>query len=929
MRILFILMLPLLSSSLSFSQPINNLIIQGEIADSTTGQSLSYATVSLQLVKDSSRISTRLTNKQGLFSFHFVQAGHYFLTISYIGYKSLTKPIIIKPANKLTILGILKLSPSSILLREVIVQRQMPIRIKNDTLEFNSTFFSTQPNANAENLLSKLPGVSINTDGTVTAQGQTVQQVFVNGKPFFGSDTKMAMRNLPASIIAKIQIYDKRSDQATFSGIDDGRRIKSINIVTHNEGRQGWFGQQVVGYGSDARYQVGIGLNYFRPSVQISLLGQSNNLNLFGTSLPSFSSLSSPVLSDFTQSSGITRTLGNGVNYSSNLNKRLEVSSSYLFTKNRTEIDQTTRRQTIGYTPTLPADTANFKPTIISENHSLLVSQVYQHSFNLGVNYHIDSLNDVRIAPSISVISSTNDARSTTRTLSAFYKELNQSLSSNTVIGTSINAANSIQWQHRFRRRDYTKKPGFDVKRTLSVMVNTSLNQSITNGANKSENQFFTEVLTGHDTVNYSQFNQHNAQSSRSLTNELSVRYTEPLRVGGVVEIRYIGSVNKSNTSRRIIDINEQTGLYDQPNLALSSQYQSLYLTNRLGATWQARRSKYVYTVGFDVQQAIQINNNLIGYGFKRNFLNLLPVVLLQPQLGKDRYLQINYQSQVNAPTVLQLLPVPDITNPLQIRVGNPNLRPEYTHQLSVTYNHFNSTTYKSIFALLSFALTKHRIVTATTIDTVGVQIIQPINANGGVMANSTMTLSQPIHYHLAKANLNFTTSINLNRSISYINDQPNHSMAVNASQIVSLNGTINQTVDIGLSYAINYQRAAYSLHSQFNGQFVSNTLTTQLTYKLPFNLLLSTNISYKANEGGTMGFNQRFIMWNAYIRKLCLSRQQGEFRFQVFDLLNQNRSISRSITSTYVEDIQSRVLQRYIILSFIYNLQQFNARKE
>lgn len=905
-----------LSISLVNAQPKTNLVIRGVVIDSASRQPLPLATVLLWSVADSARAGFQLADAQGRFAFSTIAKGRYQLTASYVGYAPCQRLVLVSGTSQTLDVGTLALRPQIVRLREVSVQRQRraPVTIRNDTLEFDAGSFTTQPNASVEDLLRKLPGVDVTGDGSVRAQGRVVQQVFVDGKPFFGNDPKMATRNLPAYLIDKIQVFDNRSVQSAFSGVDDGGRVRTINIITKPEGRRGQFGQQALGYGTGGRYQAGGGINRFRQQSQFSLLGQTNNISQTGYSLPAYSNRTGAGANDAAgQSDGITRSTGAGLNYADRWGKRIQIATSYVVANTTTLTGQRSLQQTLlpGTSSQPATDTARL--ALLSDTDNRSTTRAVNQSLNIRLDYQLDSMNLIRFSPGFSGFTTNSASRLTTETLTGNRQPLNQSLSETASVGTNRTINNTLLWMHRFHQ------PG----RTLSLSLNTALNRLASDGSNRAQNAYYGQ-RPGQDSLLPIRINQRNAQRTRFTTNELSLSYTEPLTDRQIIEFRYNLSTNRGTSTRVVSDVNEATGI-DQPNARLSSQFQSTFVTNRLGSGWQVRRPHYSYTLGIDVQQAALRSANQTGTSpLNRQYVNLLPNLVFRPQLAPNQYLQVQYQTRTTAPSVTQLQPVADVTNPLFIQAGNPALRPEFTHSLSLSYNGFQTTTYRTVFALLTVGLTNHRIVPATTLEASGIQITRPVNANGYTTANGTVSIGRPLEVGSLKGTLNLTTNMSLIRGVSFINTQTNRSLALMAGQSVSINTTVANTIEVGLSGTVNHQRAFYSLQRQADNQSWTTLLSSQLYCPLPLGFRLATDITYVATTGRSAGYNQPYARWNSYVSRTFFTRQQGELRLQVFDLLNQNRSLVRTVTDMYIEDGQTQVLKRYFLLSFIYNLRQF-----
>lgn len=939
--------------------------IRGAVVDSLTRKPLLEASVSLLSARDSSLVSFGITDGEGRFSFDRVAEEQYRVVVTYVGYRGKSRRVGVSSGSPNPDVGAIDLVQTTQTLGEVEVQgEKAPIAVKGDTLEFNAGSFKTRPNAQVEELLKKLPGVEVGRDGTVKAQGQEVKKVLVDGKPFFGNDPKMATRNLPADIIDKVQLYDQQSEQSQFSGVDDGDREKTINITTKRDKRKGTFGQQSVGVGpqpgEDVRYSARASVNRFNnrgdgPGRQMSVLGMANNINQQG-----FTAQDLGLGSNFggagqgrgggpggnmvrvggsgsgnnngqqVGNNAITQSWAAGLNYRDAWGKKVEVAGSYNASHTNTLNDQRSRRENVIPTGTTNG-TGQADSAFVTNRQNGSDNTNTNHRFNLRLDYKIDSLTTLRVIPSLSWLSSTFQAQIQAQTLDGRGNPVNTSNTKYDSEGEGLSGSNSLLLFRKFRK----------ARRTLSLNWNVALNNQNNDGINRSVNTFAqpnspVSTTTGTGTTEpgsvtapvglFEQvINQRNEQRTRSMTNSLNVSYTEPLSMRQTLEFHYALSNNHNTSNRFVNDFNAETSQYDRPNARLSNQFLNTFLTNRAGMTWQTQRLKYTYALGFDAQQATLSSDNVTrDTSFSRAYTNLLPNALFTYNFARNRRLRIQYRTRINAPSVSQLQPVPDNTNPLNIRAGNANLQPEYSHNLSVNFNRFEPTTFRNLFASLNLSRTDNKIVNATAFTRSGAQTTQPVNTDGYYTANGFLVLGQPVKFGKQKANLNLTTNLTYNRGTSFVNSQPNLANNWLVGQGVSISSNFTEKLDLNLSGGINYQSARYSLQPQQNTTFLNQTITFDAFYQLPAGFTLSTDVFYNRYGGSSGTYNQSFTLCNATLAKQLFKQKQAELRFSAFDLLNQNQSITRNVTDTYTEEVQSRVLNRYFMVSFIYNLRNF-----
>lgn len=917
MRPLFTLVF-LLACASAFAQKLTGKgTVRGAVVDSASGKPLREASVSLLAARDSAYVTFGITDGDGRFLLRNLPNGRYRLLVTFVGFQNASRSVVITPDEPTADLGTLALHPQATLLNEVVVkQESAPIAVKGDTIVFNANSFKTQPNAVVEDLLKKLPGVEVGRDGTVKAQGQNVSRVLVDGKPFFGDDPKMATRNLPADLIDKVQVYDQQSDQAAFSGIDDGNREKTINLTIKRDRKKGYFGQNSLGGGTDGRYQGRLGLNRFNNGRQISLLGMGNNLNQQGFTMQDGSNFGGGGGGQMVmvgpgggrggqggnpnqQPSNITESLAGGLNYRDALGKRAEIAGSYFANRNVVTTEQQSRRENI-----LPGQSFVNDQTLFSRNLTT------NHRVNVRLDVKLDSLTSLRFVPTLSWpgngLSSLTDQR-----ISSQNQPLSRNQTDYGTDGTGFNGFGNLLLMRRFRRDG----------RSLSLNYNGLRFGQNTTGLNRATNEFFapqTGTLARTDRLN-----QQSLQDAHTANNTLTLSYVEPLSLSRKLEVRYGYLANGNRSERETSDFNEITGRYDRFNAALSNRFRSDFDAHRAGLTVQTRRLRYTYGLGFDLQQAtLRAANRSVDTTLRRSFVNLLPVASFSYNWVRNRTLRLNYRTRINPPSGTQLQPVPDNSNPLNVRLGNPALKPEFYHTLLATFNQF-SVGGRSVFAFLNLNAVERRIVNATAFSFTGAQTTQPVNANGYYAASGFFSYGNRLN--ALKLNANLTTNADFSRGVSFVNGRENVSKNWGLGQGASVNSVFNGKFEFSLAGNVTFQSARFSLQPEQNTEFFTKTLTGDLFWQLPGRFVLTSEVYAVSNSGRSAGFNQRFALWN-----LALARQfwdkRGELRLQAYDVLNQNRSLVRNVTETYVEDVRSRVLQRYFLLSFHYNLRKFGV---
>jgi hypothetical protein len=883
--------------------------VRGALADSATGKAVREASVSLLLARDSSYVAFGITDGDGRFFLPKVPLGQYVVLVSTLGYRPRLLPVAVTVAQPTPDMGTLRLGPLSHQLGEVVVtQERAPVDVHGDTLDFNARAFKTQPNAAVEALLKKLPGVEVARDGSIRAQGQAVSRVLVDGKPFFGDDPKLATRNLPADIIDRVQLYDQQHDQAAFSGIDDGSRQRTINLVTKRDKRKGWFGANGGGGGTTGRYQAKLGLNRFDNGRQLSVLAQANNVNE-----PGISNNGGPTLSDSdtqapggqpeTQPTSITEAGEAGANYRDAWGKHAEVATSYLASRATVTTDQQIRRENVAG-PTGPEAGA----PLITTQRLLDRPTTTGHRFNLRLDYFLDSLTSVRLTPYVWQ-QTTNLARRNQQESASGLRLLNQGQNQYDATFSSLNGGGNALLMRKFAR----------LGRSFSANLNSTLSRADGTAYNRATNTFFDTLGTASTQV----LNQRTEQATPVRNHVLSLAYTEPLNLRTKLDVHYTGTDARTSGQRRTTDFTEATGQYDRPNPDLSNQFVSQYQAHRAGATLQKKRLHYTIGVGLDALRGdLAVHNETADTTIRRRFTTLLPNATFSYTGRHSRTLRLTYRTRLGLPTATQLQPVRDNANPLSVYVGNPSLRPEYVHLLAATYSQFDAATQRSVFGQLNGSRVDHRIVSATAFSPTGVQTTRPVNADGYYSLSGFLALGQRLATH--KINLSLTTNAAFVQSPSFVNGALNTGRTWSLGQGAGINSAFNEELEFGLNANLTYQTATYSRLPAQNAAYLTQTLSANVFYQLPARFVVTSDLWLNNNTGRAAGFNQRIALWNVALARQLFANKQGELKLQVYDLLHQNRSVVRNTTETYVEDVRSRVLQQYFLLSFTYNLRQF-----
>ncbi len=911
-------------ATLAFSQNPSKTTIQGIVQDSF-GTELPFATVMLLNPKDSALINFTQSNDKGAFSFKNMKNVAYLFKISYVGYLPFQQ-YLAPSVSEVNDLNGVKIKPITKELLEVVIKTaKAPLSIRGDTIEYNASSFKVPPGSTVEDLLRRLPGIDVDADGNIKAQGKDIKKLYVDGKTFFGDDPKAATKNLDAKIISKVQVFTEKSEQAKLTGIDDGKKDKAMNLELKEEYKKGAFGKITGAIGTEDRWAGRGNYNRFNKKEQFSVLGFANNINQTGVNWEDYgefkgqNSFNNNDNGDFGFSSGgnmryynssddvpwnnfdgrgFTKNGGAGANYNFD-NKKTKFNSSYFYNQTQLNLDQTSRRQTfLKDSSFLSLDT--LQKSDFRSNHN--VAMRYEHEF--------DSTNTLITKGNFRF--SNADANNIQRQLFSRSSTLptNALDLDNSNILNSYRLTSAAIFRHRFK------------KKGRSLALSAGYNNSLSDGTENllSVNRFF-QAATVADQIRQLNTNENATEQLKS-----SVLFTEPLSKKFFWESFYNFNNTRNKVLRQVNDPERNNARVDN----LSVFYDNTVLYNRVGSSIRYSHQGVNLTIGLAAQQlnidgqySIDRTSPLLVAPIARSFQNLTPNFSANIELPKNKYVSFSYGYGVKEPELRDLQPVPNVNNPAFRTEGNPNLVPERSHNAEIGFNYWNPSNFSNMNMNVEYEKLENQIVYAQTIETidkVGIRTTsRPINISGGQRINTWTWVNYPI----IKTKLTVTANANLNfsKTPAFVNDVRNETTSNGGNMGVGVNITPNQKLILGVRGSLRLTNITYSIQESQNQKIRNQSVDASIKWNFSPKFFLESNFNYAAFKNERFGFDQKVPIWNMSVRRLFLKENKIEMRLAAFDLLNKTVNITQSGSQNYVIQTTAQTLARYFMLSVTYNM--------
>lgn len=911
------LLFALLFFSFSIVKAQKTIHITGEAIDEMTETPIESATVYLSLKKDSTLVDYSLTGKDGQFKLAVKRIDEpVFFSVSddFAGeyrqdFDQLTEDID---------LGKIRLR-ETVNLEGIVISGAPPIRVKTDTLEFNAASFKVRPDANVESLLKELPGVEIDEDGKITVNGKEVNQILVNGKPFFDKDGKIALENLPADLIKKVQITDTKTKKEELTGRASSSNNASINLTIDEDKNKGIMLKAMGGYGTEDRYESSLMLNYFKGNAELSILGSSNNINSVGFSMNEIfdnmgSSRSRSMFSSsdgsfgingmrFGGGRGITQSHLGGLTYSNTFSKDLELNSNYFYTQTETNNNNYTRQENL-----LPQN------IYTTESRSTTRNRTFNHNFSNSIQYKIDSTSTIWLEPKYSY----------NKTL---YQDDFDKFSENELgdlLNESQGTTNKETLDQQFSNSiSYFKK--FQNKTQLSLDFSNENQKNTSDELQISTTQFYQNQDP--DDIRNQLIRGRTTKDKYNFELEYEMALTDSLFFGVGTEYE----IEENKQLRNTWDFDEITGNYALKNELISSDIASDFTNLKPYAYMRIQKKNFHFSTYLGANFLRQENHgNYLFQNYQLTQEKTTPSLNLNAyfKVSKSGNIYVNYDLRNHFATAEQLLPIENLANPLTTFVGNPDLKSIREHSVNLGFYSYNMQSKTNLNVYMGGSYSDRSVVSSRTTDENYKSLVTYENVEGNYYlwsgGNFSKSFTSGVHKFRVGLGLNFNHGFNQGFIDGEKYDAKNYALRPR----LNFNWDIDKVVMINPSYSLSYQWTDYRNFQIDQRQNLQHVFKIATTNYWPKNVVLGNDFSYTYNSNIADGFNKDFFLWNTSLA-YNFYKDQLTFKVKVYDILGQNTGDSRSISATAITDVQNDVLKRYVMFSLGFKLDQFGGKKK
>ena len=893
--------------------------IRGTVTDTSSKENLFNATISVLRSKDS--ILTRFTrsNAQGKFQINTLPAGNYILLVSYPKYADFVEQVTLTDTSVL-LFEKLALTLKAKLLEEVVVKQKIAaIKIKGDTTEFTADSFHVEANASVEQLLKKLPGIQVDKNGKITAQGETVQKVLVDGEEFFGDDPTLVTQNLRADMVDKVQLFDKKSDQSVFTGVDDGQKEKTINLKLKDSKKNGYFGKVNAGIGTEGYYDNQAMINFFKRKQKFSAYGILSNTGKTGLNWQDRDKYGQSFASgaDYDEATGNYFISGgnddldnwdgryNGKGYPSVASGGLHYNNKW--NEDKQTINANYKILDLDVTGTSAVNSQYILPDTFYFNNQAekFSNQILRNRGNATYEIQIDSSSSIKIGVDAGADHKVTNSNFISEALAEDNSKVNQSARNINTIGDLTTINSNLLWRKKLRKKG----------RTVSINFRENYQANNSDGYLYSKNDYYYGGILSTEQIT----DQYKNNKSENIVLDSRITYSEPLSTFSSLIVNYGIALNNSFSEKSSYN-KSNNGKYTELDSIYSNDYHFNIFTHRTGLTYNLIKKKIRFNagtnIGFTSFDQKDVNADTTS---TRDFINWYPQASFTYSFTSQKRLSFRYNGNTTQPTIQQIQPIVTNDDPLNVAVGNPGLKPSFTNAFSVNFNDYKVLSERNIYMGLNYRFTQNAITNRDHIDTSGKRTYQSVNVDGNKNFNGYMGYG----FKWKKPNIEmyFSGNFNFGNYVNIINNVLNTTESGNYSLFIDVAKRKDKKYDIGLRGGATYTNSTSSVQNNITTQYWTFVVRPDfdIYFPLKFQLHADCEMNFR-QKTSTFDKNTNVALLNAWVGKKMLKGDVLLVKVSGNDILNQNLGFSRTVNSNYVSQNTYTTIQRFFMLSLVWN---------
>lgn len=876
------------------------------ILDSTSKVPLEFATLSAVYQGETNPSKYALTDSKGNVVLQGLKVGKYEIRFEYVGYKPKTINVEIKSgANKLDYFYVKE--DITMLNAAVVSDVGNPMTVRKDTIEYNASSFKVNDSDMLEELLKKLPGIEISSDGTITSNGKTINKIMIDGKTFFLDDPQLATKNLPAKIINKVRVVERKSDEAQFTGIDDGEEETVIDLNIKPGMMNGWFGNMGGGYGTQDRYEGAAMVGRFTKTTQISFIGNVNNTNNRG-----FNDIASSMMGGMRggmgggrgfgfSGNGITTSWMAGLNANTEVNDgKLKLSGNYLYSGSEKDVKERKNKETF-LSETL---------SMYNKEEGADITNAQGHRIGAEVDYKLSEKTSILFRPRFNFGSGDFDSYNKFSTVTG-------TDSTNRGYSKSFGDNNSKDFGGNLLLRQRLGKAG----RTLSLGINYKYSDNEITGYNQSNTHFFAS-----DTD--STINQMYERQNKSYGMGGRLTYTEPLGKNFYAQAVYGYNYSKNKSDKDTYNQNSN-GEYTLLDEEYTSHFDNTFVSQRAELNLMKQEEKYNITIGGSMQPS---TTKSMGRGRDTTYsvINFAPSARIDYRFSDSKFFRVRYRGRTSQPSLNDLLPIKDNSDPLSVKEGNPNLNPEFSHNFELEYRTNNKEKMSWFGTMLEASYTSDKIISRIWYDNDGVQFSQPYNDDTGIYSTSGRMM---FNTRIGQSNFNISsfTMARFGNGVNYVRSGMNYVKNITRNLTLSEGFRLtyrNDFIEVTTGGRASYNNAWYSVQGQSKAATWTNDVNGSINLTMPGGFNITTDARYNFYIGYGDGYGDSKTIWNAEISK-TLFKSAATFKIKIYDILKESKNVYRNTTDNYIQDVENNTLGQYVMFSLVYRFGKFGGGKQ